>query len=395
VRAGGTNRPAPRPSRVIAVVAAAALGAIATGCGPSDAHRPAGPVVTVSVSGCGAGWPAGAAGPVRLVLENTDTRPGEVMIADARSAAVFADVEPLAPGTSRTVSLDLGAGRYDVRCAMEDEAMVTGPDVVLTGSARGTTPGVVPVSQGDLIEATKAYQVHVQHALPGVLALARRLQATIDTGDRSAARAAWHGAHAEYERLGAAYGAFGDLDTAINGLPFGLARGVADRSWSGFHRIEYGLWRGEPAASLRPVAARLVRDLTALQKQFTTAEIDPLDLSTRAHEITENTQQSELSGDDDFGAHAQLETAAANLDGTAVVLRLVDPLLRPRYAGLTALDQQQVRTRADLTRLRSKGSWPPLSSLPRTARERIDSDVAELAELLAPVAQMLEPRRTS
>jgi iron uptake system component EfeO len=121
------------PTRLSAALSALVLTVTVAGCSSAGGHRTGPQVVTVSVSGCGNGWQAGRAGAVRLALTNTDVRPGEAMIADARTGAVYADVEPLAPGTRRTVSLELGPGRYEVRCAMADESMVTGPGVVLTG----------------------------------------------------------------------------------------------------------------------------------------------------------------------------------------------------------------------------------------------------------------------
>ncbi len=75
----------------------------------------------------------------------------------------------------------------------------------------------------------RRWQVHA-------LALRRALRA----GDRAGARRAWAGAYERYLRLGAAYGALGDLDAAI----------VADRE-----RLERGLWTGEPLSALRPAAS--------------------------------------------------------------------------------------------------------------------------------------------
>lgn len=53
-----------------------------------------------------------------------------------------------------------------------------------------------------------------------------------------AAREAWLPAHLAYERLGAAYGASGDLDGTIDGGPEGLPDGVHDKGFTGFHRVE-------------------------------------------------------------------------------------------------------------------------------------------------------------
>lgn len=345
--------------------------------------------IEVSVDRCGAGWTNPAAGPQRFVLHNTDTRAGEVYLTDARSGDVYAEVDPLAAGATQTIAITLGAGAYAFRCAMEDEQTVVGPTVTIASGPK-TSPTAVPaVAQADLVEATRAYQSYVSGQLPTLASLTAMLQADLGRGDLAAARADWLPAHLEYERLGAAYGAFGDLDGEINGLPDGLKGGTADPAWAGFHRLEYGLWHGQDAATLRPVAAALAASVDELAGAFAKAQIDPLQLSLRAHEITENALQFELTGHTDYGSGSNLQTVAANLDGTATVLGILKPLLAERFPQLPQTLALLEKTRADIA------AAPALAALTRAQRERIDADVAQLAEDLAPVASMLEPRRAN
>jgi iron uptake system component EfeO len=369
---------------VIAAAMAGCSGAGAASVASSSSTR-----IEVSVDRCGSGWTKPVAGAQRFVLDNTDTRAGEVYLTDARSGDVYAEVDPLAAGTTQTVEITLGAGTYAFRCAMEDEQTVVGPTVTISTGPK-TSPSAVPaVAQADLIEATRAYQSYVSGQLPTLAALTARLQADLDRGDLAAARADWLPAHLEYERLGAAYGSFGDLDDQINGLPDGREGGAADPSWTGFHRIEYGLWHGQDAATLRPVAAALAASVDDLARTFARAQIDPLELSLRAHEITENALQFELTGHTDFGSGSNLQTVAANLDGTATVLGILAPLLADRYPDLPQTQTLLEKTRADVA------AAPALAALNTAQRERIDADVAQLAEDLAPVASMLEPRRAN
>jgi iron uptake system component EfeO len=369
--------------------------ALLAGCAAGPTPHPAGTEVSVSVSGCGAGWTAAKAGPQHFVLHDVDTRGGEVDLIDPADGAVYAEVEPLGPGTQTTLDADLGSGRYAFRCSMEDEPAVTGPTVTLAGHVKGDTPAVLPVSQGDLIDATKAYQQYVIGRLPGLRAAARTLDHDIATGELAAARQAWLPAHLDYIRLGAAYDAFGDLDADIDARADGLPKGVLDPSWRGLHRIEYGLWHGQPAATLRPLGADLVAAVEGLQRSFPRTQIDPLDISIRAHEITEDAVEFALTGRDDYGSHSGLATVRADIDGTRTVLRMVRSLLAPRYRAIAQLDAQLDRTQTDLDATEHAGAFPALTSLERPTRERIDADVSELAELLAPVAAILEPRRTS
>jgi iron uptake system component EfeO len=276
---------------------------------------------------------------------------------------------------------------------MEDEGTVIGRPVTIPGSVRRPTSPVLPVTQGDLIAATKGYQSYVRGRIPNLVRLTTTLRRDIARGDLAAARLAWLPAHLAYERLGAAYDAFGDLDAAINGLPAGLPGGVHNRDWAGFHRIESGLWHGESATSLVAPASALLKAVRALGVQFAHAQIDPLELSIRAHEITENAVQFELTGQTDFGSGSSLASTRANLDGTTTVLGLIRSLLTPRYRELPVLQRALTRAENDLDAVRRSGAWPALGTLSTSRRERINSDLSQLTELLAPVAAILEPRR--
>jgi iron uptake system component EfeO len=376
-----------RANVVVAAGLTAVLAASLTACTAQTAASPSSTRIEVSVDRCGSGWTHPAPGPQRFVLDNTDTRAGEVYLTDARSGAVYAEVDPLGAGTTEAMELSLGAGSYAFRCAMEDEQTVVGPTVTISGGPK-TSPTAVPaIAQADLVAATRDYQTYVAAQLPTLVALTQAIQADVSRGDLAAARTNWLPAHLEYERLGAAYGAFGDLDAAINGLPDGLGKGTADPSWAGFHRLEFGLWHGQDAAALRPVAEALAASVVRLQQTFAQQQIDPLTLALRAHEITENALQFELTGHTDFGSGSNLQTVAANLDGTATVLGILKPVLAPRFPDLPQTLALLGRSKADAA------SSPALATLTRAERERIDAEVGQLAEDLAPVASMLEPRR--
>lgn len=159
------------------------------------------------------------------------------------------------------------------------------------------------------------------------------------------------------------------------------------------HPLEYGLWNATSLTTLRPVATALLTSVRELQKTMADVQLDPHELSIRAHEITETALQFELTGESDFGSHSALATIRANLDGTQTVLDLIRSLLAPRYPGLARLDAALTDAKAEVDRLKHGVSWPPLTALPTSARERLDSTVSELSEMLAPVASILEPRR--
>ena len=118
-------------------------------------------------------------------------------------------------------------------------------------------------------------------------------------GNLGAARTVWLTAHLTYERFGAAYDAFGDFDQKIGGRAGGLAGGVDSARWTGFYRLEYGLWHGQGARQLTPVANTLAADARGLRAAWPTKQIDLIDMGLRSHEILETALQFQLTGHDD------------------------------------------------------------------------------------------------
>ena len=353
-------------------------------------------LVEVSGSACGLGWSAPAAGPQTLRLRNTGPVTAEAEVVDPATGAVFAEVEGLGAGATRALDVTLAAGDYALRCLPDDADAVTGPTVHVTGGTPRPAPAVVPVTYADLLGPAKEYHAAVTTGLDTLATQTDALATAVGAGDRAAARSAWLTAHLTYERLGAAYGAFGDADSVINGAADGLPGGTADPGFTGFHRIEHGLWHDEPTATLTTQAQRLADAVHQLRESFPDAQIDQLDLGVRAHEIMENALQSELTGHTDYGSGTGLATTLANLDGTAAVLDVLRPLLTTRMPTLSEVDAQITHARGVLaTGQRPDGTWIPVAQLGTPQRERIDGAVAQLTEELAPIAAVAAPRRTS
>jgi iron uptake system component EfeO len=371
------------------LIAGAAVLLAAAGDGRPTATAPLPTAIEVSTTGCGTGWAHPHAGGQVLSLRNDGATAAGVALIDPASGAVYAEVDGLGPGVTRQLRLSLGGGTYAFRCQDEGGGdPVTGPATRLTGSGGGSL-AITPVTSNDLYAPARAYSKYVAAGLGRLIARTDALRAAIDYGDLDAARAAWTPAHLAYERLGAAYGTFGHLDGAIDGGPAGLPDGVRDPGFTGFHRVEYGLWHGESASSLRAAAGRLSHDVHALKDDFPNQRMDPADLPLRAHEILENTLQSQLTGHADQGSGTTLKTAAANIEGTREVLNVLRPILRPRYAALPQVDQWLDRMDA---LLKGRSSVDRLST---ARRERLDGAAGQLLELLAPVATIAEPRRVS
>jgi iron uptake system EfeUOB component EfeO/EfeM len=263
-------------------------------------------------------------------------------------------------------------------------------------SQRSTVPGVVArVTPKDYARPIATYKRYVDRQLRALLGEVAVLRAAIARHDLAAARAAWLKADARYESIGAAYGAFGDLDGAVNGGPDGLPGGTRSPDFTGLHRIELALWRRASTRAATAPAAQLARDVRRLRAGVAKMEIDPLEYSLRAHEILEDGIHLQLSGRASPWSGSALVALQAEVRGTRVVLATLAAMISRRDAG-GALPQARTaltRLSAELARLeRSDGSLPRWDTLAQRDRERVDGLAAGAAEQLAYVPELIDPR---
>jgi iron uptake system EfeUOB component EfeO/EfeM len=255
--------------------------------------------------------------------------------------------------------------------------------------------GVARVTPRDYERPIATYKRYVHRQLGTLLGEVTALRAAIERHDLAGARAAWLKADARYESIGAAYGAFGDLDAAVNGGPDGLPGGVRSPDFTGLHRIELALWQRHSTRGAAAPAAQLVRDVQRLRTGVAKMEIDPLEYSLRAHEILEDGIHLQLSGRASPWSGSALVALRAEVQGTNVVLATLTPMIS-RRDGSGALPQARktlTRLSAELARLeRSDGSLPRWDALSQRDRERVDGLAAGAAEQLAYVPEFIDPR---
>jgi iron uptake system component EfeO len=359
-----------------------------TACGSGGASH----VISFNNSTCGSTWTLAKPGWHTFELHNANDVGGEIDLIDPRTSGIYAEVDQLGPGTTQAMSLDVGSGSYAFRCLFEDTDPVTGPTVTVPGHVKGFAP-TVPVTYNDLVGPAKEYQAYVAAGLKTLVGQTKTLASDVQRGDLAAARRDWLPAHLTYETLGAAYDAFGKFDDEIDGRADAL--GVTNPKWTGFYRLEYGLWHGQSAGELKPYASKLAADVRSLRATWPTMEIPLLDVGLRTHEILENALEFQLTGHDDYGSGTTLATTLANIKGTRELLSLLHPLLVTRYPGLPAvytwLDRLQTLLEAQH---QPDGAWVPVSRLSQSARQDIDAACGQALQELAPIASIAEPRNT-
>ncbi|MFJ9696947.1 iron uptake transporter permease EfeU [Kitasatospora sp. NPDC101183] len=360
----------------------------------SDGKKDSSSTVAVSESECGHGFTTPLPGQQVFQMHNTGDKVSEVYLVNPGTGAVYGEIEGLAPGTTRALTATIGSGDYAWRCVPTGGKSVTSAAVHVTGG--GQVKAVKPVAEDDLKGPLDSYKDYVNKGLATLLTETQKLQADVHAGDLATAKTDWLTAHLQYASLGAAYGTFADLDGKINGRPDGLADKAQDKDFSGFLRLEYGLWHGQSVEELTGVADQLSGDVAKLVQDFPGQQFDPGDLPLRAHEILENTLQFELTGDTDQGSGTNLATVQANLAGTQELLTVLQPLLDERDPQVLVRVNAGMKRVGDLVAAAHKPEgWTPLDKLPAGDRRQLNGATGQLLEDLSPIPALLEIRKAA
>jgi high-affinity iron transporter len=349
------------------------------------------PAITVTDTECGDDWSAQPAGEQRYVVQDDGSASMRVSLVNADSGGIYAQVFQISPHTSVELTGPVPAGNYRWRCVPLTGGAAVSPVRAVTGDGAAGTKPLIPMTADEIDAAVSDYRTLVTSGLAKLATDTDALGAAVAAGDFEAAKARWLTAHLDYERLGAAYGTFGDFADEIDGRCDGLADGAADPQFRGFLRVEYALWHDQPPSVITSVTAALDSAVHQLVAKFPDEQINAADIPLRAHEILENTLQFELTDDTDEGSHTTLATARANVDGTKMVFGVVKAMLERRDPDrVTRIDQELDSLAAKLESFDHSGSWPSVRSLPQAQRESLDASIDALLEELAPVPDILQ-----
>jgi len=352
--------------------------------------------VTVSKTECAPEFTSAQSGNQTFTVANNSGMAGEINL-DNAAGAVVGEIETLGPGTTAPLSADLGDGTYTFVCLMGSQSATSSQQVQVTAktSTTGAAPvAVKPVTVAELTPPNKLYQVYAAAQLKDLAGEIATIKTDLGKKDIAQAKTDWLAAQLDWERVGASYDSFGDLGRAVDGLPTGFVKGVNDPGFTGLHRLEYGLWHGQPAAELLSVTNVLAKNVTTVQKNLTSDDLagDPTQLPLRVHEIIEDALRDHLSGIDDEGGNAAYAQTWADTQVDRVVLGYESALINERDPGLVATAQSELATldSALLATKTSGGQWQSLTAVSLGQRQHVNAAIGALLETLAVVPDLLE-----
>ncbi|MFV0385805.1 iron uptake system protein EfeO [Paracoccus sp. (in: a-proteobacteria)] len=333
--------------------------------------------VTVTSQTCDPMEMTVAAGRRSFEITNASDRPVEWEILDG--VMVVAERENILPGYKSVLNVNLSPGDFAITCGL-----LTNPRGVLhvTHSEEWSTEAA-QVELRDFLGPLGEYKVYLIMQGAQAVSTAEALRDAIVADDLAAAQAAWIAARAPYKRIEPLAYRLSDLENTIDPLANLLAAREADPAFTGYHRLEYGLFAQGTLDGLAPVADRLVADLTDLKARLSGFTIDPALLIALPGDMASQLAEGRIVQGEDHYAGADLADFAASLEGIAKLSGLLEGVVAPVDPALKdALAAQIAATQAALDGLKQEGSFPAYDKVGEKDRKALAKAFADLAGTL-------------
>ncbi|MFC0217007.1 iron uptake system component EfeO [Pseudochelatococcus lubricantis] len=183
------------------------------------------------------------------------------------------------------------------------------------------------VSPLDLVAPVAEYKIYVTKATQQFVKDTKAFTDAVKAGDVEKAKALFAPTRVSYEQIEPIAELFSDLDAAIDSRADDHEKAEADPGFTGFHRIEYGLWEKNSTAELGPFADKLLADVEELHKRIAGLTFPPEKVVGGAAVLMEEVAATKISGEEDRYSHTDLWDFQGNFDGSRKIFDLFRPLL--------------------------------------------------------------------
>ncbi|GAB3145542.1 peptidase M75 family protein [Microbacterium neimengense] len=365
--------------------------------------------VTASDSACDLPTATATSGTLAFDVTNTGSEVSEFYLLAEDGLRIVGEVENIAPGASRTLTVVAQPGNYFTLCK---------PGMVGDGVGRAgfTVTGDTVAASGDDAEqkqqAVSLYAAFVKDQVEQLVPAVAAFTAAYASGDDETARTSFPQVRSFYERIEPVAESLGDLDPKIDYREVdAVAEGL---DWTGFHRIEKDLWVPAQDAlnadGATPAwqdwtpstpeqraehAAQLVADVAQLNDYVHSDEfVSALDaqgiagISNGAIALLDEVANGKISGEEDWWSGTDLYDFAANVEGSKMAYSLVRDFAESKGADgqklVTAIDKGYADLEAQLATYGSADtSFVAYSTLTEADKRTLTDLINALAEPLS------------
>lgn len=277
--------------------------------------------VTVNATGCEPNALTVPAGRTTFEIINASDRTLEWEILDG--VMVLEERENIAPGFRASLTAKLNPGTFEIACGLLSNPRGT---LTVTPSAASEAEKAKPPLKA-FIGPLSEFRVYIALQSASFLKETEKLATAIHAGDVAAARDAYVAARLPYKRIEGISGRIADLENRIDAVADYFEKREEDTGFSGFHRIEYGLFAKGSTDGLVPVADALIADVTALKARLKELKLAPEDLTANAVRQARRLAEDTVPRGDNRYGHTDITEFSANLDGMEKSVSLLYPLV--------------------------------------------------------------------
>jgi len=388
--------------------AVAAIGLALTGCvAKADATAGSRIGVTSTDDACRVAEATATSGTLSFDVRNEGSKVTEFYLLASDGLRIVGEVENVAPGASRTLTVVAQPGDYYTVCK---------PGMIGDGVGRASfavTGKAIEATGDDAAQKKKAvelYAAFVKDQVGQLIPAAQTFVAAYTSGDDATAKAQFPVVRSFYERIEPVADKLGTLDPRLDYRELDAKAEGLD--WTGFHRIEKDLWTPAPDAKnadgVTPAwqdwapstpaeraehGRRLLADLQELYDHVhsdafvTDLEAQGIaEISNGAIGLLDEVATGKISGEEDWWSGTDLYDFVANVEGSKMAFSLVKDFAAAKNAEGKKLVERIEAGYADLEgALAAHKTGGGYAAYPTLS----DADKRELTDLLNALAEPL------
>jgi iron uptake system component EfeO len=315
------------------------------------------------------------AGRTIFEIHNASNRPLEWEILDG--VMVVEERENITPGLRARLTARLRPGRYEITCGLLSNPRGT---LTVTASAESEADRLKPPLKA-FVGPLSEYRFHLVTQSSALTKAVARLVAAIRGGDLDAARREYVAARLPYRRIDMVTSRFSDLENAIDPVADYLAERENDPAFTGFHRIEYGLFAKNTLDGLVPVADELLAGVEALNTRIRALRLAPEDLATGVERQARLLAEGPIRRGENHYAGNDVAELAASLGGMDKSIDLLMPLLEGAAPDVVdTIDRARTDVHAAIDGLKPGQEYPRYDRVDDRARGNLAAAFTALAD---------------
>lgn len=339
--------------------------------GPADGAI----TVTISEGKCDPNALTVPAGRTTFKIVNKSDRALEWEILDG--VMVLEERENIVPGFTQTLTAKLNAGKYEITCGLLNNPRGT---LTVTPSAEADAAAARPALVA-FVGPLAEYQVFLATQTSALVKGVQALDDAIKAGDIDKARDLYQKARLPYMQLEPMADRFADLHNAIDPVADYLEKREADAGFTGFHRIEYGLYSVKNLDGLAPVSAKLLADVTALKDRARSLRIPPDQIASGAARLIGTIASTRITAGEDRYSQTDLADFEANLAGVSRMMALMKPVVAQGSPTVIAdIEARLAAVDSALKALRGPDGFPSYSDVNADSKKALATQMQALAD---------------